>query len=359
MSCALKRFIKGNGCLGGILFLACYGKKTAASSISIGVYTHFGGNFKFRHSSLYNFIMAFIDYYKILGLEKSASTDDIKKAYRKLARKHHPDLNPNDKQAHVEFQQINEANEVLSDPEKRKKYDEYGENWKHADQFEAARQQQSTGPGDRGSFSSDEGDQYSDFFESLFGSRFDGGRGFSGGSGKKGKFRGSDYTTTIEKTLHEAYTTHQQTLQVHGKNVRITIPAGIQDGQVIKLSGYGSAGVNGGPNGDLYITFKVNEDPVFKRVDNDLYSTLVLDLFTAVLGGEITTATFNGKVKLKINAGTQNGAKIRLKGKGFPLYKQAGLFGDLIITVNVNIPTDLNEEQLNMFRQISKSYHKN
>jgi curved DNA-binding protein len=286
--------------------------------------------------------MAFIDYYKVLGLEKNASAEDIKKSYRKLARKHHPDLNPNDKEAHQKFQQINEANEVLSDPEKRTKYDAYGADWKNADQFEAARQQQASGG--RGYRSADsENDQYSDFFESLFGSRF-------GGSTK---FRGGDYTTTIEKSLREAYTTHQQTLNVQGKNIRITIPSGIYDGQVIKLPGYGAPGANGGPNGDLYITFRIPDDPVFKRLDNDLYTTMDLDLYTAVLGGEVTASTLDAKVKLKVPAGTQNGAKTRLKGKGFPLYKKEGQFGDLIITYMVKIPNSLSEKEQELFRQLA------
>ncbi|ULQ53436.1 DnaJ C-terminal domain-containing protein [Flavihumibacter fluvii] len=303
--------------------------------------------------------MAFIDYYKILGLEKKASAEDIKKAYRKLARKHHPDLNPNDKDAHLKFQQINEANEVLSDPEKRKKYDEYGENWKQADQFEQARQQGSrTGP--RSSYSTGQDDEdYSDFFESLFGSRFGGERNAGGRGGQPPKFRGSDYTTTLEKTLRQAYSTHQETLQIHGKNVRITVPAGIYDGQVIKLAGYGAPGANGGPNGDLYITFKIMEDPVFKRLENDLYTSTEIDLYTAVLGGEILVSTLEGKVKMKVVAGTQNGTKLRLKGKGFPVYKQAGQFGDLIVTLIVKIPTNLDEKQMDLFRQLSSLQPKN
>lgn len=303
--------------------------------------------------------MSFIDYYKVLGVEKNASPEDIRKAYRKLARKHHPDLNPNDKEAHLKFQQINEANEVLSDPEKRKKYDAYGENWKQADQFESARQQQyaRSGSGESFGYAADD-DQYSDFFESLFGSRFEGARTAAGKRGQPPRFRGGDYTTTIEKTLRQAYTTHQETLQIHGKNVRITIPAGIYDGQVIKLAGYGAPGANGGPNGDLYITFRISEDPVFKRLDNDLYANVEIDLYTAVLGGEITTATLDAKVKLKIPEGTQNGSKIRLKGKGFPAYKQEGKFGDLIITCFVKIPTNLNEQQKDLFRQLSESAKK-
>src|SRR5688572_27829302 len=191
--------------------------------------------------------MEFVDYYKILGVDKKASQDDIKKAYRKLARKLHPDLNPNDKEAHKKFQQINEANEVLGDPEKRKKYDQYGKDWQHADQFQQARQsqQRSWDTGDQ-SFSGDydEG-AFSDFFESLF-------AGAAGrGRTRQTKFRGQDHQAALQLRLKDVYTTHQQTLTVNGKNIRITIPAGVENGQTIKLKGYGGPGANGGPAGDL------------------------------------------------------------------------------------------------------------
>jgi curved DNA-binding protein len=295
--------------------------------------------------------MEFVDYYKILGVSKNASAEDIKKAYRKLARKLHPDLNPNDKEANKKFQQINEANEVLSDPEKRKKYDQHGKDWQHADQFEKERQsRQGPGRGGGDGFSEgyDEGG-FSDFFESLFG-RSGAGRG----RGQQSKFRGQDYQAEAKLTLTDAYQTHQQTLTVNGKNIRITILAGIENGQVIKLSGYGSPGINGGPPGDLYITFFVANDARFKRSGNDLYMTAELDLYTAVLGGEITLDTLGGKVKLKVNPETQNGAKIRLKGKGFPVYKKEGQFGDLYVTFSVKIPTNLTEKQKALFLELSK-----
>ncbi|MBW8682779.1 DnaJ C-terminal domain-containing protein [Chitinophaga rhizophila] len=306
--------------------------------------------------------MAFIDYYQILGVDKKASADDIKKAYRKLARKHHPDMNPNDKEANIKFQQINEANEVLSDPEKRKKYDAYGEHWQHADQYEQAKQQRGNagyggqgfeGFGGQGFGGQDFGGdfsegQFSDFFESLFGNR-------GGGGGRSRKFRGQDYNAELHVGLREAYTTHQHTLNVNGKQVRITVPAGIANGQVIKLKGHGAPGGNGGPNGDLYITFVIADDPAFKRVDNDVYMTVELDLYTAILGGDITIDTLSGKVKLKVKPETQNGTKVRLKGKGFPVYKQDGAFGDLIITYSILLPTNLTEAQKSLFRQLAQS----
>ncbi|MBO9682555.1 MAG: J domain-containing protein [Flavisolibacter sp.] len=294
--------------------------------------------------------MEYVDYYKILGLDKNASTEDVKKAYRKLARKYHPDVNPNNKEAHKKFQEINEANEVLSDPEKRKKYDQYGKDWKHAEEFEKAkhqqRQRQYSGEGAE-FFEGDEGD-FSDFFESLFG-------GMGARSGRsKTKFKGHDYEAELHLSLREAYNTHQRTLTLNEKNIRITIPAGVENGQRIRLKGYGAPGANGGPNGDLYITFVIEDDPQFKRLDNDLYTNAEIDLYTAVLGGEATIETLSGKIKLKVPAGTQNDAKARIKGKGFPVYKKDGEFGDLYITYKVKIPTNLSEKEKELFAELSK-----
>ncbi len=296
--------------------------------------------------------MAYIDYYKTLGLNKNATDEEIKKAYRKLARKHHPDLNPNDKEAHIKFQEINEANEVLSDPEKRKKYDEYGENWKHADQFEQARQQQGrqSGGADPGrqQYTGEFGDEnFSDFFESLFGNR-----GGPRGGGSQVKFRGQDYNAELHLSLKDAYETHQQMLDVDGRKVRITVPAGIANSQVIKLKGHGGAGVNGGPNGDIYITFVIADDPKFNRVGDDLFTIEEIDLYTAVLGGEITVNTLAGPIKLKVKPETQQGAKVRLKGKGFPVYKKESQYGDLIVTYNVKLPSSLGEKEKELFQQL-------
>ena len=296
----------------------------------------------------------FIDYYKILGVDKNATPKEIKSAYRKLARKLHPDLNPNDKDAKRKFQEINEANEVLSDPERRKKYDQYGENWKHAEEFKDAGQYREQ-PSDTGRQeyrqTFDEG-QFSDFFESLFGGL--------GGAGKtrQVKFRGEDYNAELHLDLIDACETHQQTLTVNNKKIRITIPAGIENGQTIKIAGHGGQGLNGGPNGDLYITFMIANHSKFKRLGNNLYTTVDLDLYTAVLGGEITIDTLNGKVKLKVNPETQNGSKIKLKGKGFPVYKSKGQYGDLYITYMIKIPTDLTEKQKELFYELSKSKSK-
>jgi len=304
--------------------------------------------------------MDFIDYYKILELDKSAVDADIKKAYRRLARKHHPDLNPNDDAAKKKFQQINEANEVLSDPEKRKKYDKYGKDWKHAEEFEKAGQQQkqyggySGGSGYGGGTFSEEG--FSDFFESMFG----GSSGNRGGGRSHVKYRGQDMNATLQLDLTDVYQTHQRTLSVNGKNIRLSIPAGVENGQTIKITGHGGEGKNGGPAGDLFITFSISNHTTFKREGSHLYSVENIDLYTAVLGGEIMAKSFDGKVKLKVNPGTQNGTKIKLKGKGFPVYKKEGVFGDLYITYNIKIPSQLSEKEQALFQELAKiSAHEN
>jgi len=293
--------------------------------------------------------MAFIDYYNILGVDKRATDKEIKIAYRKLARKYHPDLNPHDKEAEKKFKEINEANEVLSSPENRKKYDEYGKDWKHADEFEKAKQQhhyrrdtQAEAPGDF----SDSG--YSDFFESMFGGR-------TGGRGGNLKFRGQDYDAELHLDLKDVYTTHKRTVIVNGKNIRFTIPAGVKNGQVIKIKGHGGEGLNGGPNGDLHITFTVENHSKFRLDKDDLYTTVDLDLYKAMLGGDITIDTFDGKVRLNVKPETQNGTKVKLKGKGFPVYKKEGVFGDLYITYRIIIPTNLTEKEKELFTQLAKS----
>lgn len=295
--------------------------------------------------------MNFIDYYQILGILKTASEADIKKAYRKLARKYHPDINPNDKESERKFKEANEANEVLSDPEKRKKYDQYGKDWMHAEEIERSKQQQQqqrsqrTAPGGgQGQF---DGEDFSDFFASMFGDR---------GSGQQRgqvQFKGSDYQAELHLHLRDILKTQKQTLTVNSKKIRLTIPAGVQHEQVIKIKGHGGEGVNGGPNGDLYIRFSIENDTLFQRDGDDLHSNVELDLYTAVLGGEIIVSTLDGKVKLTVPPETQNGTRVKLKGKGMPRYKMEGQHGDLYVTYQVRMPVNLSQEEKDLFTQLA------
>lgn len=298
--------------------------------------------------------MDFVDYYKILGVNKGASEQEIKKAYRKLARKYHPDLNPDNKEAEKKFKEINEANEVLSHAENRKKYNKYGKDWMHGEEFEKAHQQQSSqrqyqGYSGGGAGEGFSGGDFSDFFESMFG-------GSGGTSSRQGstQFKGQDFNAELQLNLKDVYESQTQVLTVNGQKIRLTIPAGIENDQVIKIKGKGGKGINGGPNGDLYIKFNITNNTSFKRDKSNLYATVDLDLYTALLGGEITVDTFDGKVKLKIAPETANDTKVKLKGKGFPIYRKEGKFGDLIITYQLQIPTKLSKEEKNLFQELQK-----
>ncbi|WP_236980547.1 DnaJ C-terminal domain-containing protein [Membranihabitans maritimus] len=300
--------------------------------------------------------MSFIDYYKILGLEKTATSAEIKKAYRKLARKYHPDVNPDDTNAEQQFKKLNEAYAVLSDPEKRKKYDAYGENWEHAEEFEKAKRQQQSSRGKTGSsqdgwqhfqYSSESGD-FSDFFNDLFGSSYQQSkqRGFQ-------SMRGRDLNAELTIPLTETLKDQKQVININGKKIRITIPAGIKNGQTIKISNQGESGVQGGPNGDLYITFNIQNDTSFTREGDNLLTTVNIDLYTAVLGGDQVITTLNGKVRVKIPPGTQPGEKIRINSKGLPIYKQPDKRGDLIADVQVQIPRNISPEEKSLFQKLA------
>ncbi|WP_397300738.1 DnaJ C-terminal domain-containing protein [Nonlabens ulvanivorans] len=289
--------------------------------------------------------MKFIDYYKILGVEKNASENDIKKAYRKMARKYHPDLNPNDKEAETKFKQLNEANEVLSNPENRKKYDQYGENWENAEDYEQAKRQQSKHKQDpyyrQQSYNQED---FSDYFESMFGS----------GRQQRQSYRGQDLSAELQLNLMDIYKTHKRTLTINGKNIRITIPAGVTNGQSIKIKNHGGISPSNGPNGDLIITFSVVNETPFKREKGDLFITQDIPLLTAILGGSQLINTLDGKVKLTIKEGTQNGTKVKLKGKGFPIYKKEGSYGDLYVTYSVVIPEKLSPKQKELYQELLK-----
>lgn len=289
--------------------------------------------------------MEFIDYYKTLGISKTASESDIKKAYRKMARKYHPDLNPNDREAERKFKELNEANEVISHPENRKKYDKYGENWKNAKAYEQAQSQQqrnSQQPTYGGQHSYNE--DYSDFFESMFG----------GAQGQRAAYRGQDFHAELHLDLMDVYTTSKRTLTVNGKNIRITIPAGVTNGQTIKIKNHGGKSPSNGPKGDLLITFIINNNTPFHREQADLFITQEIPLLTAVLGGSQLIKTIDGQVKLTVKEGTQNGAKVKLKGKGFPKYKQKDTYGDLYVTYQVMIPSELSQKQKELYQELLK-----
>ncbi len=291
--------------------------------------------------------MQFIDYYKILGITKSASEADIKKAYRKLARKYHPDLNPNDKEAEHKFKEINEANEVLSHPENRKKYDQYGENWKDAEAYEkASKQRNSQQSGQQYQRYSGGGEEdFSDFFENMFGG--------AGRQQQRATYRGQDVQAELHLNLMDVFKTTKRTLTVNGKNIRITIPAGVEHGQTIKIKNHGGKSPNNGPKGDLYITFAITNNTPFHREKADLFITHNIPLTTAVIGGDIHIKTLESTVKLKVKPGTQNGAKVKLSGKGFPVYKKDDTFGNLFVTYQITIPTTLTPAQKELYEQLA------
>lgn len=300
--------------------------------------------------------MEYIDYYKVLGVGRNATTEEIRKAYRKIARKYHPDLNPDDKEAEKKFKQANEAHAVLSDPEKRKKYDQYGKDWEHAEAFEQARRQQGGRGGRSGAYAQAErfgrADDFSEFFRSMFGDDIGFG-GFGGSRRRTMSFRGEDYRAELQLRLRDVYKDRAQVLTVNGKKIRLTIPAGVEDGQAIRIKGQGGPGRNAGEKGDLYLTFRIEEDDVFQRIGSDLYATAPMSLYTAVLGGKLEAPTLDGKATITIPPESENGKKIRLKGKGMPVYKKKGQYGDLYITLQVQLPRKLSEEERRLFRQLA------
>ncbi len=312
--------------------------------------------------------MEYKDYYKTLGVEKTATTEQIKKAYRKLARQHHPDVNPNDPAAEQKFKEVNEANEVLSDAEKRKKYDQLGADWQRYEQQGAGRGpaggrggfggggggfdwSQYTQGGGGGSPFGEEGGDFSDFFGSIFGNM--GGAG--GRSPRPGA--GQDYQAELELSLEDAYHGGPRTITVNGKNLRLTVKPGVADGQTIRLRGQGGPGRSGGPDGALLITFRLAPDPRYARTGNDLTQDVPVALYTALLGGEQTVPTLGSPVKIKIKPETQSGTRLRLRGKGFPVYDQAGQFGDLYLRLTIALPQHLTDEEKGLFQQLAALRH--
>jgi curved DNA-binding protein len=303
------------------------------------------------------------DYYKILGVEKTATAEQIKKAYRKLAVKYHPDKNPDNKAAEDKFKEINEAYEVLSDEEKRKKYDQFGENYKYYEQHGGRPEDfdwSQFGGGGQGRrysyqggnmedmFGGGEGN-FSDFFEQLFGSRFSGGRRQQQGPG-----RGRDVQATMQVSLEDAYTGATRQVEVNGSRLNIKLKAGLYEGQVIRLKGKGSPGRKGGENGDLLISIQLAPHPQYELKGQDIYTDLGIPLYTAVLGGKLTVPTPGASLSMNIPAGTDSGKVFRLKGKGMPAYGNDGAAGDLYIKAIIHIPANLSDKEKELFRQLSQ-----
>ncbi len=327
--------------------------------------------------------MDFKDYYKSLGLEKGADKDAVKKAYRKLAAKYHPDKNPGNKAAEDRFKEINEANEVLSDPEKRKQYDELGANWNQGNQAGHGGPFSGGGAGGSGrgrsrNFSQDDmegmfggGDGggrggFSDFFETFFG-----GAGVGGGAGpgrgrQGGTFggfqqvprQGNDYQADVEITLEEAFQGAKKIIEIDGKKLRLQFKPGISDGKAVKLQGKGGKGVNGGPDGDFYIRIHVQPHARFERREDDLHMVLPLQVQDAITGLHEEIDTLGGSVKLRIPAETGNGKVFRLKGQGMPNYDAPATLGDLYVTVSLALPEDLTAEETAFFKRMAESRRK-
>ncbi|MBN1648238.1 MAG: J domain-containing protein [Spirochaetales bacterium] len=305
----------------------------------------------------YYYIMSleYKEYYKILGLKKSATSEEIKKQYRRLARKYHPDINPGDDNASHKFSEINEANEVLSDADKRKKYDALGADWQYGQNPEHANQGQGNG-GTRYSFYDGDFDEllkgggFSDFFRTVFG-----GAAYSAAfSAEPHQATGPDYKTVLEITMEEAYAGCRKIIHTRNTTFGISLKPGIRDGQIIKLNGRGGNGSNYSKNGDLYISIHIVLHPLYKRTADDLFIEVPVSIYTMLLSGEKEINTLSGRVKIRIPEETENGTTFRLKGKGFPVYEKSGAFGDLYVKLIMEIPKNLLDQEKKLIRELAR-----
>jgi len=305
--------------------------------------------------------MEYKDYYKILGISKTATQDEIKKSYRKLAVKYHPDKNQGNKESEDRFKEIGEAYEVLKDPEKRKKYDKLGVNWKQheyagADSgFDYAQWAQQQGGrhqrSQQQSTSAFEGGDFSDFFNTFFSGGFSGGAQYANARDVPGK--GQDYQADLSITLADAYLGTEAMLTLDGESIKATIPAGVKDGQILRIRGKGGKGSGSHERGHLYMKVTINPNTTFERKGDNLHCDVHVPLYPAVLGGKITITTLKGTVTINIPKGSQNGKVLRLKGLGMPRFGKKQEFGDLYAKIVIDIPQHLNEEELSLFQKLA------
>lgn len=344
--------------------------------------------------------MQYKDYYNTLGVKKGAAEKDIKSAFRKLARKYHPDLNPNDREAEAKFKEVSEAHEVLSDADKRKKYDQFGADWEryqHASGsqggFDFSKYAQNMGGNSGGYYTTTMGDEgdFSDFFEMLFGRSAAGGAGanpfYSGGQVRTVPRVGQNYEHEVEITLEEAFSGTQRVLQLdvpeacptcggsgisgsrvchvcngagtrsRKKRIEVKIPAGVHTGSRVRVAGEGGAGTGGGGKGDLYLRVNVLPNNRFERKGDDIYATVPVPLYTAVLGGEAEVPTLKGtKLALRIPAATQNGRQFKLGGQGMPNLKDPGKRGDLYARLDVQLPKELGDQEKQLYEELQRIY---
>ncbi len=281
------------------------------------------------------------DYYQTLGVNRNASEDDIKKAFRRQAKRHHPDANPGNPAAEARFKEVNEAYEVLSDEEKRAAYDRYGENWQHYQENPFGGQVRV--------------DDMSDIFETIFG---------AGGQQRRAGFRanhphprpGGDIEQEIDISLREAYEGTRRVISKDGRDITVKIPRGAASGTKVRLAGEGYPGMNGGRAGNLYLITRVADDAHFERVEDDIYVDLQVDVFTAMLGGEVEAPTMTRPVRMKIRPGTQSGQMLRLAGKGMPKLKTENAFGDLYARVMITVPEHLSHVQRELAEDLRDSF---